>query len=146
MQLENKRPDKPINKYLVFLRDIVRKSRIYKLHIFNIGKIKIGENVHLGKGAQWSVPQSAKLGNNIAIAGNFLVQTNLEMGDECLISSKVSFIGHDHDLFDEAGSAYFSGRLEPSTVKLEGNNFIGFGRHYWVILQWGRERLLVLML
>lgn len=39
----------------------------------------------------------------------------------------MSFIGNDHDLFDETLTSYASGRLPPSNITLEGNNFVGFG-------------------
>lgn len=97
------------------------------MSLTNTGKITRGDNCYFGKNSEIYIPIKLKLGNNISIGSNFTSQVNLTIENNCLISSQVSFIGNDHDLFDTNLTSYSSGRLAPSNIILEGNNFIGFG-------------------
>ena len=105
----------------------MRETRWIWLKIFNRGKIIKGKNCYFGRNPELYIPDYISLGNNVSIGSNWTSQVNLVIGDDTLISSRVSFIGNDHDLFDINSTSYFSGRLSPATIKLEGNNFIGFG-------------------
>jgi len=119
-------PDKHGN-YLIFIfRKIIRFFRMFNLRLSTRFKLIYGHNAYIGKRSEIYIPNKAKLGNHISIGSNFTSHVNFEIGDECLLSSYVSFIGNDHDLIG-GQSAYFSGRLPPSRIILEGNNFIGFG-------------------
>lgn len=121
-------PDKPLGRPLSLLRSAVRNARWYSIILSNISKsITRGKNCYFGKNAEVYVPRLLRLGNNISFGSNLISQVNLIVGDDSLISSRVSFIGNDHELADPCHSAYFSGRLPPSTVILEGDNFVGFG-------------------
>jgi len=125
---KHRSPDKPMNLVLSSIRKILREARWLKIKASNIGKkIKRGENCYFGKNAEIYIPESIELGNNISFGSNTISQVNLCVGNDCLVSSKVSFIGNDHELFDTNTTSYFSGRNPPSKITLEGNNFIGFG-------------------
>ena len=124
-KIEN--PDKPAGFIKSLLRVLIRESRWLKVLIFNRGKIERGNNCYFGKGAEFYIPDFIRFGNNISIGSQLISQANLIIGDNSLISSRVSFIGHDHDLFNDESTAYFSGRLLPATITLEGDNFVGFG-------------------
>jgi len=89
-------------------------------------RLEYGHNAYIAKGSDVYIPERGEIGSNVSIGANFFSQTNFFIGDECLISSNVSFVGNDHDLYG-GRSAYFSGRLPASTVTLEGDVFIGFG-------------------
>lgn len=119
-------PDKPAGPIKSAIRGFVRNLRMIIARARTGFRLSYGVNAYIAKGFDIYVPDHAVLGNNISIGANFFSQTNFEIGDECLISSNVSFVGNDHDLYG-GPSAYFSGRLSPSTVVLEGDNFIGFG-------------------
>lgn len=119
-------PDKHGNFLIRILRKVVRYIRMLKLRLSTRFKLTYGSNASIGKRSEIYIPNSAKLGNDISIGSNFTSHVNFEIGDECLLSSYVSFIGNDHDLIG-GKSAYFSGRLPPSKIILEGDNFIGFG-------------------
>jgi len=119
-------PDKPASQIMVAIRKAVRKIRMLIIFIRVGGRLAYGENSYIAKGWSFFIPGQGEIGKNVSIGANFICQTNFRIGDECLISSNVSFVGNDHDLY-HGKSAYFSGRLPPSTVILEGNNFIGFG-------------------
>lgn len=120
-------PDKKQNPLVSFIRKSVRTVRILKLRIMCRRKVVFGCNAYIGKAADLYVPDFASVGDNVSIGGYFLSQVNFEIGSESLISSHVSFVGHDHDLNLNPESAYSSGRLPPSKVILEGNNFVGYG-------------------
>lgn len=121
-------PDKPISSVLAVVRKGLREVRWLKIRLTNIGKpIRRGKNCYFGASAEVYIPGALVLGNNISFGSNVISQVNLNIGDDCLISSRVSFIGNDHYLFDQNLTAYFSGRTPPSKIVLEGNNFIGFG-------------------
>lgn len=123
----NKSPDKPAGFLKNALRKLIRETRWIIPRALNPGRITKGRNCYFGKRSEIYIPCHMVLGNNISIGSYWLTQVNLSIGDDTLISSRVSFIGHDHDLFDKATTSYFSGRLAPSKIVLEGNNFIGFG-------------------
>lgn len=120
-------PYRPIPVFLRPVRHILRQSRIARHKILLGKRMRVGKNVALGKKAQLKSPDYCVFGNNVAVGAYFWVDTNTRIGDEVIISSKVSFVGNDHSLEPESGSIYWAGRLPSSTVVLEGDNFIGFG-------------------
>lgn len=120
-------PDKPAGQLKRRIRFFLRELRWLRVILMNRGKIARGENCYFGSAAQIYVPEWLVMGQNISIGSNFILQTNARIGSDTLISSRVSFIGNDHDLFCKGKTAYFSGRSRPATILLEGNNFIGFG-------------------
>ncbi len=125
--LNSQSPDKKKSFLIAIVRDVIRSYRRLKIIIRNQNRITFGANSYVGSGADFYIPESAVINNNVSIGGNCLVQTNLMIGANSLISSNVSFIGNDHDLGLNADSAYHSGRNRPSNIVLEGNNFVGFG-------------------
>lgn len=125
-QKNNLYPDKSGNFFLKLTRKLVRSIRMIRIFFSTFFKIRYGKNTYIGKNHQIYIPNRAKLGSNISIGSNFISQVDFFIDDECLLSSNISFIGNDHDLIN-GKSAYFSGRLPPSTVRIEENVFIGFG-------------------
>ncbi|GKT11808.1 MAG: hypothetical protein ISEC1_P0781 [Thiomicrorhabdus sp.] len=109
------------------LRKAVRLVRRYKVKFKLSDRFVSGSNCYWGVGATIQSPEFFKLKNNFSAGANFFVQTNVKAESDCLISSNVSFVGDDHYLENEFSSHYWSGKKPPSTVVLEGNNFIGYG-------------------
>jgi acetyltransferase-like isoleucine patch superfamily enzyme/glycosyltransferase involved in cell wall biosynthesis len=120
-------PDNKHSSGKRMLRALIRKIRLKKAKLILGHRLVTGNNVYWGKNSTLSPPQFIKISNNFSAGANFFLQTNLITGRDCLISSNVSFVGHDHDLNSCTQSLYWSGKSIPSTVKLEGNNLIGFG-------------------
>ena len=119
------RPDKIIVGPLKPLRNIIRSLRLLS-HKLRLGsKLVLGKNVFFGKHCYLAPPQFMRVGDNVAIGLSTFVETNLEIGNDVLISSHVSFVGNDHKFDDPDLSVYWAGRLPPSTVVLEGDNLIG---------------------
>lgn len=127
MSIKHENPDIKKNSIISFVRSLVRFFRYQKIRVLNKNKISRGSNSYFGPGANVYIPELIEIGHNVSIGADLISQVNLFIGDECLISSRVSFIGNDHDLFNENASAYFSGRNPASKIVLEGDNFIGFG-------------------
>lgn len=120
-------PDRPIPKCLLPIRSIIRRMRYYKLKSLLRNKLVVGENVNFGRYVELRCPNFAKFANNINVGPWFVAETNLDIGSDVLISSKVSFVGNDHEVYDKSKSIYYQGRCPASTVILEGDNLIGFG-------------------
>jgi chloramphenicol O-acetyltransferase type B len=119
-------PDSPRNPAFKVLRHLVRYLRKLKQRILLRDKLTISSNVSFGPNSSLMIPNFARIEKNFSVGRNFFVQTNIDIGQDCLISSDVSFVGNDHQLNIPNQSAYWSGRTTPSTVILEGDNFIGY--------------------
>jgi len=53
--------------------------------------------------------------------------TNAVIGDDVMISSRVAFVGNDHSFDDPTMNIQSQGLLPPTTVRLMGNNLLGYG-------------------
>lgn len=120
-------PDRPISRWLVPLRSLLRMLRLMKQKTFLRGKFFFGKNVNFGSHVNLRPPRSVRVGNNVYIGSWFVSETNLEIGSDVLISSRVACVGNDHSFDDPKRTVFNAGRLRPCTVILEGNNLIGFG-------------------
>lgn len=127
MTTNNLLPDRPIPKCLLPIRSIIRRMRYCKHKLMLRNKLVVGENVNFGRYVELRCPNFAKFANNINVGPWFVAETNLDIGSDVLISSKVSFVGNDHEVYDKSKSIYYQGRRPASTVILEGDNLIGFG-------------------
>ena len=127
MSRKHDNPDVQRSFLVSSIRSIVRNWRFQLIRFKNRGKISRGENAYVGPGANVYIPNFVRIGDNVSIGADLISQVNLTIGNDSLISSRVSFIGNDHDLFNESSSAYFSGRNKPANIVFEGDNFIGFG-------------------
>jgi chloramphenicol O-acetyltransferase type B len=118
---------RPIAVWLRPLRGVVRFARYVRHWLFLGKKLSVGRNVCFGKGVELLIPEFIKISDNVMIGSYFIAQTNLSIGSDVLISTRVSCIGNDHS-FAKSDETIFSGeRLAPSTITLEGDNLIGFG-------------------
>jgi acetyltransferase-like isoleucine patch superfamily enzyme len=121
------RPDRPVSSLLNGARSAVRAVRHKRHQVALRGKLKTGQNVVIGPKATLLPPEFAHFGDNVAIASDFHLETNLETGSDILISSKVSFVGNDHGFDNPESTVFWQGRNPSATVVLEGDNLIGFG-------------------
>jgi chloramphenicol O-acetyltransferase type B len=125
--MNKNRPDRPIPPFLKVARSIVRWHRKVTVKIKLRGRIQWGKGVMFGKKLELRPPDFIKIGDNVSIGPWFLTETNVSIGSDVLISSKVSFIGNDHAFNSPGETVFFSGRLPNCTVVLEGDNLIGYG-------------------
>ena len=119
-------PDKKLTGLKYFLRNTIRFTRKALIKLRLRKKFTYGKNVNFGPNSNLMVPDFFKIGSNFSCGKSLFVQTNLEIGNDCLISSDVSFVGHDHHINEENYNNYWSGRKPPSTVVIVGDNFIGY--------------------
>ncbi|WP_282449706.1 glycosyltransferase [Vibrio sp. 1CM2L] len=110
-----------IRGYIRIIRNVLLKIRLKKLK-----SLKFGRNVAFGPEVKVFSSSIFEVGNNFRAGKGFFVQTDFRSGDDCLISSDVSIVGHDHDLYNERESFFWSLRNKPGIVTLEGNNFVGY--------------------
>lgn len=120
-------PDRPIPPWMRPLRTVVRGVRNLKLRLKVPGRVTLGRDFSIGK--QWTVlsPESFVAGDHVRVGQEFFVETNVEIGNDVLVSSRVSFVGDDHRFGDPGTSVFFQGRNAPATVRIEGDNVIGHG-------------------
>ena len=55
------------------------------------------------------------------------IETALDIGDDVLISSYVGFVGNDHPFDDPTKTVFSQGRATQASIRLDGDNLIGFG-------------------
>lgn len=127
MKNHDKHPDRPIPKWQFPIRILVRHYRAVYIKLRYPSKVSLGKNVNFGRYTEIRSPNFACFDDNINIGPWFLTESNLKIGSDVLISSKVSFVGNDHAFDDDSKTVYFQGRKPPSTAILEGDNLIGFG-------------------
>lgn len=120
-------PDRPIPAVLRGARRLLRSLRIVKTRLLLRGKFRVGSNVAIGRRAVLLPPDRLWIGDNVRIGSDFHLATNLEIDGDVLISSRVSIIGNDHEFDDPGKTIYWAGRLPATTVRLQGDNLIGFG-------------------
>jgi acetyltransferase-like isoleucine patch superfamily enzyme len=120
-------PDRPIPGYLRPLRALMRRARLARIALKSRGKVRFGKDVSIGGAAVMLPPNSATFGRHVRVGREFLLQTDLRVGDEVLISSRVGIVGNDHSFDRSAGSVFFAGRLPATETVIEGDNLIGFG-------------------
>ena len=121
------RPDKPINKRLHLVRQVVRWLRMTLWRVRLMKKLTVGRNVFFGRNCYLAPPAHLGIGDNVAIGSDFHLESNLTIGSDVLISSRVSIVGNDHRFDDPSLTVFCAGRLPPSSVIIEGDNLIGHG-------------------
>jgi len=120
-------PSRPISEWLLPFRNCVRLVRYAKQRLVLGSKLSLGRNVSFGKNVELRVPQFMRVGDNVMLGSYFIAETNLVIGADVLISTRVSCIGNDHTFDDPNQTVFSGGRLPACTIVLEGDNLIGFG-------------------
>jgi acetyltransferase-like isoleucine patch superfamily enzyme len=119
--------DRPLRPGLRPLRHAVRVCRIWGQQFRLRDKLSVGSNVNFGARAVLHPPDRAEFGNNVYIGRDFYLETNLVVGSDVLISSRVAIVGDDHAFDDPAHTVFSQGRNHAHLVTLKGDNLIGFG-------------------
>lgn len=109
------------------MRTVVRAVRFARLKAKIGSRITVGSSFAVGKRAEILTPHFFRVGDRVRIGQDFVCETDVEIGNDVLISSRVSLIGNDHE-FDVPGVSVFQGRRLPTArVVLEGDNLLGHG-------------------
>lgn len=120
-------PDRPLPAVLVPLRGLVRTLRVAALRMRTTASLQMGDNVSFGARSVLNAPNFIHLGDNIRVGRDFHLETNLTVGDDVLISSRVAIVGNDHPFDDPETTVFSQGRAPAHHVTLGGDNLIGFG-------------------
>lgn len=99
--------------------------------------LKCGKGVHIGANVRLWAPSHLEIGRNVYIGKDCHIETNLVVGDNCLIANRVAFIGrHDHDIHEIGvpvrvatwvGHRKLDDPLRRSEVRVDKDVWIGFG-------------------
>lgn len=120
-------PDRQASGPIAIVKKIVRGLRLNLYRISSGGKFTWGDNVWVGKGARISCPNYCRFGNNVGTGTDMIVEADLEIGDDVLISSRVSFISDDHRFDDPQTTIFWNGRNPDCKIEIGGDNLIGNG-------------------
>jgi chloramphenicol O-acetyltransferase type B len=121
-------PDRVIPSAMVLPRRLVRTLRVAKLRLSaSPAEVRIGRDVAIGPHAFVASPNRFVVGDRVRIGRNFHCETDLEVGQDVLISSNVAFIGRDHKSDDPDQTVFTQGREVPQSIVIEGDSLIGFG-------------------
>lgn len=80
----------------------------------------------IGPGCSFLAPDFMRMGANVSLGAGVVVESNVEIGDDTLVSSQVAFVGNDHDFSDPRATVFSGRRLPATTAILEGDHLIGF--------------------
>jgi chloramphenicol O-acetyltransferase type B len=120
-------PDRHLSGLLALLRPVLHKGRVMRARLLYQGTLTIGKDFTMGSGLVLATEGPINIGDRVRLGRGVHIETALEIGDDVLISSYVGFVGNDHP-FDEPTKTVFSqGRAKQATIRLEGDNLIGFG-------------------
>lgn len=86
-----------------------------------------GRDFVVGRGVSATPGTRIRVADRVNIASGVSIQTHLEIGDDVMISSRVAFIGDDHDFSDPLLTIQEQDVLPKAQVVLDGDNLIGFG-------------------
>lgn len=120
-------PDRPIPALLHPARDLVRQARFRRAVLGSRARIEVGADFALGTRSLVNSPDHFLVGDRVHIGPEFLCEVNVRIGDDVLVSSRVSMVGNDHQIEDTNETVYSAPRLPPATVALGGDNLIGHG-------------------
>jgi chloramphenicol O-acetyltransferase type B len=120
-------PDRPLSGALAFMRPAFHKARIIRARLGYQGVLIIGNDFTTGSGLVLATEGPVRIGDRVRFGRGVHIETALEIGDDVLISSYVGFIGNDHPFNDPTKTIFSQGRARQATIRLEGDNLIGFG-------------------
>jgi acetyltransferase-like isoleucine patch superfamily enzyme len=114
--------------WVKLLRSILNKKRLLFLKILAKSQKKalfIGSDSYVGSDCNFRSAGEVYIGDNVGIASQIVVETNLYIEQGTLVSSRVAFIGNDH-----SSTPGQSSKLKPnskSIIRIGANCWIGYG-------------------
>jgi chloramphenicol O-acetyltransferase type B len=120
-------PDRPIPSPLKPVRAAVRRARTLRLQVVSGGKLSVGDNFAIGRGGRILSPNFFRAGDDVHIGMDFMTEVDVTIGSGVLVSSRVCFIGDDHEIAPAGTPLFTAGRKPGQHVRLEGDNLIGNG-------------------
>lgn len=105
----------------------VRSLRRGIASVANPGRIRFGRGTVVGPGLRVVRGASLLVGDQVGIGANVTVMAAVTIGDDCLVSSSVAFVGNDHEFEDPSSLIREQASHFPALISLEGDNLVGFG-------------------
>lgn len=94
--------------------------------------VVLGNNVIVGRNAWLDISRNTKggrivIGDGTQIGRNAVISAckEISIGKKCLISYNVTFVDHDHDVFDPTISPMDAGITEGQEITIEDECFVG---------------------
>jgi acetyltransferase-like isoleucine patch superfamily enzyme len=91
------------------------------------GELTIGKDFAIGSGLILATEGPLRIGDRVRFGRGVHIETALEIGNDVLVSSYVGFVGNDHPFDDPTKTIFSQGRARQATIRLEGDNLVGFG-------------------
>lgn len=119
---------------LSFTLAVGRRFQTWLKIRFCRSKIRTGSGLHIGKGTRLWAPIGIDFGRDVYIGKDVHIESNVDIGDYCLIASRVAFVGrHDHDFthvgFPMRYAPWIGSRRFPSSYLYEQ---IVVGQDVWI--------------
>lgn len=127
MVLEHVNQKRPALLWVRILKSFFLKFRILKIKLlqaFQGKQAHFGKNISFGANCNFRSAGDVFFENDVGIACQVIVETNLYIGSGTLVSSQVAFIGNDHSTIPGASSSYAPNMI--STIKVGSNCWLGF--------------------
>jgi chloramphenicol O-acetyltransferase type B len=106
---------------------VVRGSRRARVFLKAPGRVHAGRSFVVGPSFDLARGRTLTAGDRVSIGRGFDCLTDAVIGDDVMISASVAFVGNDHGFDDPNKTIHTQGSLPHSTVRLEGDNLIGYG-------------------
>lgn len=120
-------PTRPLPGWMAAPRNAVRAARRYRARAALGRRAQIAPDVMIGANARWLARGPVRIDRRVFIGRDFFVETDLEIGPDVLISSRVAVVGDDHPFHDPALTITEHARREGGAVRICGDNLIGHG-------------------
>jgi len=91
------------------------------------GQVSIGKNSFIERGAFFSAKRNIRIGTNTYIGRNSSLSCHVDIANDVLVASNVSFVGGDHRIDNIHTNINLSGRDEIKCITVESNVWIGHG-------------------
>ncbi|QRM18683.1 acyltransferase [Dechloromonas sp. TW-R-39-2] len=119
---------RPIPGFLHPLRLFLRWVRFVLIKYQSLGKdIRVGRGTYFGAKCIVHPPEFCVVADRVSIGREFFLQVNCTIGEDTLISSRVSMVGNDHDFSDRKKTVYSGKRLPPCKVVVGRDCLVGHG-------------------
>lgn len=105
----------------------VRANRRMRAFLRAPGRIHAGANLVVGPSFRLARGRTLTVGDRVSIGPRFDCMADTIIGDDVMISGSVAFIGNDHAYDDPDKTIQSQGPLPHTTVRLQGDNLIGYG-------------------
>ena len=118
---------RPVPAAVLPLRSAVRLYRRTRARMALGLNCTIANDAVIGPRARWLSQGRVDIASRVFIGADFFVETDLSVGPDVLISSRVALVSDDHPFDSTSRRVTDHHRRPASLVVIEGDNLIGHG-------------------